>query len=90
MQAVFLVRAESEAYLSGEPADDDRFIDVSAHELERTGGYAPEDAKGIARKLLPDVLSYNPGRPASYSSRMGGRSSTMLSTPSSRYSRMER
>jgi hypothetical protein len=66
MQAVFLSGEEREAYLSGEPADDDRFIDVFAHELEHTGGYTPEDAKGIARKLLPDILSYNPGRPAAY------------------------
>jgi hypothetical protein len=55
-----------ERNLSGEPVDDDRFVDVFAHELEHTGGYTPEDAKGIARKLLPDVLSYNPGCPASY------------------------
>jgi hypothetical protein len=66
MQAVFLAGGAREAYLSGEPADDDRFINVFAHELEHTGGYTPEDAKGIARKLLPDILSYNPGRPASY------------------------
>jgi hypothetical protein len=66
MQAVFLAGEEREAYLSGEPVDDDRFIDVFAHELEHTGGYTPEGAKGIARKLLPDILSYNPGRPASY------------------------
>ena len=66
MQTVFLAGEKREAYLSGEPADDDRFIDVFAHELEHTGGYTPEEAKGIARKLLPDILSYNPGRPASY------------------------
>ena len=66
MQAVFLTGDKREAYLSGEPADDDRFIEVFAHELEHTGGYTPEGAKGIARKLLPDTLSYNPGRPASY------------------------
>src|SRR5215469_1836484 len=66
MQAVFLAGGEREAYLSGEPADDDRFIDVFAHELEHTGGYTAEEAKGIARKLLPDILSYNPGCPASY------------------------
>jgi len=66
MQAVFLAGGAREAYLSGEPADDDRFINVFAHELEHTGRYTPEDAKGIARKLLPDILSYNPGCPASY------------------------
>jgi len=66
MQAVFLSGEQKEAYLGGEPANDDRFIGVFAHELERTGGYAPEYAKGLARKLLPDVLPYDPRRPASY------------------------
>ena len=63
LQAVFLVGTEREAYLSGEPANDDRFIGVFAHELEHSGGYTPEDAKAVARKLLPDVLSYNAGAP---------------------------
>ena len=66
MQAVFLVGEQREAYLSGEPANDDRFIGVFAHELEHSGGYTPEDAKGVARKLLPDILSYDPRRPASF------------------------
>jgi Domain of unknown function (DUF4331) len=57
MQAVFLVGEEREAYLSGEPANDDRFIGVFAHELEHTGGYTPQDATAVARKLLPDILS---------------------------------
>jgi len=60
MQAVFLVGEQREAYLSGEPADDDRFIGVFAHELEHSGGYGPEAARGVARKLLPDILSYDP------------------------------
>ena len=29
-------------------------------ELEHTGGYTPEDAKAVARRLLPDILSYDP------------------------------
>ncbi len=66
LQAVFLPGEEREAYLNGTPADDDRFIGVFAHELEHSGGYTPHDAVGVARKLLPDVLSYDPGRPASY------------------------
>src|SRR6266481_5890842 len=66
LQTVFLVGEEREAYLSGEPANDDRFISVFAHELEHTGGYSPEDATGVARKLLPDILSYNPRGPASF------------------------
>ena len=66
MQAVFLVGDEREAYLNGEPADDDRFIGVFAHELEHSGGYRPEDAVGVARKLLPDILSYDPRGPARF------------------------
>ena len=66
MQAVFLVGEQREAYLSGEPANDDRFIDVFAHELEHTGGYSPEDAASVARKLLPDILSYDFRRPVRY------------------------
>jgi hypothetical protein len=57
MQAVFLVGEEREAYLGGEPADDDRFIGVFAHELEHSG---------VARKLLPDILSYDPREPVRY------------------------
>jgi len=59
MQAVFLPGEEREAYLSGEPSNDDRFTGVFAHELQHTGGYTPEDAVGVARKLLPDILSYD-------------------------------
>jgi hypothetical protein len=66
LQTVFLVGDEREAYLGGEPANDDRFIGMFAHELEHSGGYAPEDAKAVARKLLPDILSYRPHEPARY------------------------
>jgi hypothetical protein len=66
MQAVFLVGEQREEYLSGEPANDDRFIGVFAHELEHTGGYTPENAKGVARKLLPDILSYDPRGPVRF------------------------
>jgi hypothetical protein len=67
-QAVFLVGSERDAYMEGEPADDDRFISVFAHALEHLGGYAPEEARRAARTLLPDVLSYDPTRPASFPS----------------------
>jgi hypothetical protein len=67
-QAVFLVGAERNAYMAGEPADDGRFVPVFAHSLEHTGGYAPEEAKRAARAILPDVLSYDPTRPASFPS----------------------
>src|SRR2546425_1131166 len=66
LQAVFLVGEQREAYLSGEPANDDRFVGVFAHELEHSGGYTPEDAKGVARKLLPDILPYDPREPVRY------------------------
>jgi len=66
MQAVFLPGEEREAYLNGEPADDERFIGVFAHALEHAGGYTPEDAVGVARTLLPDMLSYDPRDPARF------------------------
>ena len=65
-QAVFLVGTEREAYLAGQPADDARFVASFAHALEHTGGYAPKEARRAARTLLPDVLSYDPPRPASF------------------------
>jgi hypothetical protein len=66
LQAVFLVGEEREAYLSGEPVDDDRFIGVFAHELEHSGGYTHEDAVSVAQKLLPDVLPYDPREPGRF------------------------
>ncbi|HMG36283.1 MAG TPA: DUF4331 family protein [Blastocatellia bacterium] len=66
MQAVFLPGEEREAYLNGQPADDDRFIGVFAHQLEHMGGYTREDAISLARKLLPDILSYDTRRPCSF------------------------
>src|SRR5215468_10955715 len=66
MQAVFLPGDERLAYLSGKPADDERFIGVFAHELEHTGGYTAEEAIRVARTLLPDILPYDPRRPASF------------------------
>src|SRR6476469_6810055 len=65
-QAVFLVGAERDAYLGGEPANDARFVAVFAHELEHAGGYTPKEARRVARTLLPDMLSYDPRRPASF------------------------
>ena len=65
-QAVFLVGTERDAFMAGEPADDDRFVPVFAHSLEHTGGYAPEEAKRAARAILPEVLPYDPTRPAAF------------------------
>jgi hypothetical protein len=67
-QAVFLVGSERDAYMGGEPADDGRFVSVFAHALEHIGGYAQEEAMRAARTLLPDVLFYDPSRPASFPS----------------------
>jgi hypothetical protein len=64
-QAVILVE-EKDAYLGGEPADDERFLAAFAHALEHTGGYPPADAKRLAGTLLPDILSYDPARPACF------------------------
>jgi hypothetical protein len=66
-QAVFLVGGgDRDAYLAGEPSEDARFVGVFAHALEHAGGYTPEDARRVAETLLPDVLSYDPTRPASF------------------------
>src|SRR6266550_1600333 len=43
-------------------------VAVIAHALEHTGGYAPEEARRVAETLLPDMLSYDPTRPASFPS----------------------
>ena len=64
-QAVILVE-QREAYLAGEPTTDGRFIAGFAHALEHTGGYSPAEAKRVAGTLLPDILSYDPTRPACF------------------------
>src|SRR5215831_6350994 len=65
-QAVILVNEERDSYLTGEPADDERFIPYFAHALEHTGGYAPLEAKQVAQTLLPDLLTYDLTRPAAF------------------------
>jgi hypothetical protein len=65
-QSVFLTGDAIGAYQAGQPLEDARFISVFAHSLEHTGGYAPEAAKGAAEILLPDILPYDPSKPASY------------------------
>src|SRR5437667_774747 len=66
LQAVFLPGEKREEYLSGEPANDNRFIGVFAHELEHSGGYTPDEAKNVARTLLPDILCYDPRESVRY------------------------
>jgi hypothetical protein len=58
--------AERDAYLAGEPADDLRFVAAFAHALEHTGGYPPDEAERVAQTMLPEVLAYDPTRPASF------------------------
>lgn len=65
-QTPFLAGEQNAAYLLGEPADDARFVPVFAHALEHTGGYTPEEAARVARTLLPDMIYYDPKRPASF------------------------
>ena len=65
-QTPFLAGEQNAAYLAAEPAGDARFIPVFAHALEHAGGYAPADATRVAGTLLPDVLPYDPTRPAVY------------------------
>src|SRR3954451_21195569 len=63
----FLVpNEEKDAYVAGQPADDDRFVDVMAHSLEHTGGYSSEEAKRAAGTFLPDIIRYDPERPVAY------------------------
>jgi hypothetical protein len=65
-QTPFLAGEQNAAYLAAEPADDARFVPVFAHALEHTGGYTPAEATRVAGTLLPDLLHYDPTRPAAY------------------------
>jgi len=65
-QTPFLSGEQNEAYRAGEPADDARFVPVFAHGLEHAGGYTTEEAKRVAGTLLPDLMRYDPTRPASF------------------------
>lgn len=65
-QAVFLAGDARETYMASEPADDSRFVAVFAHSLEHAGGYSAEEAMCAAQLLLPDVLGYDPNRPARF------------------------
>lgn len=67
-QEPFLAGDQTIAYLSGEPANDAQFIPVFAHGLQHVGGYTPEEATRVAASMLPDVMPYQPARPASYPS----------------------
>jgi hypothetical protein len=66
--SVFLAGEARDAYQAASPADDARFVPAFAHALEHAGGYTPDAATRAAEKLLPDILRYDPSRPASYPS----------------------
>src|SRR5260370_10217809 len=55
-QAVFLTGAENADYLSGEPADDARFVPVFAYSLQHAAGYTTQHANLVARRRLPALL----------------------------------
>ena len=65
-QTPFLTGDFNSAYLSADPADDAQFVAAFAHSLEHAGGYTPDEARLSAMTLLPDIMSYEPGRQASY------------------------
>jgi hypothetical protein len=65
-QAIFLVGDHGDAYITAEPLQDAQFIPVFGHSLEHTGGYTPLEARRVAGTLLPDILYFDPARPASY------------------------
>jgi hypothetical protein len=67
-QVPFLAGDQKTAYITGEPANDARFVAVFAHSLEHAGGYTPEEATRVASDMLPDLQPYQPGRKASYPS----------------------
>lgn len=67
-QEPFLIGDEQAAYLTGEPAQDARFIPAFAHSLQHAGGYTPDEATRLAATMLPDVLPFRPGREATYPS----------------------
>src|SRR5439155_1755865 len=63
LQAVFLPGEKREEYLGGEPANDDCFVGVFAHELEHSGGYSPEDARNRAeRDEIKRAFTFCPAR----------------------------
>src|SRR5438105_9917142 len=63
-QAVILVE-ERDAYLGGEPADDERFLAAFAHALEHTGAYTRAQPSRGAATLPPGAKRYDPTRTAS-------------------------
>src|SRR5438128_7444709 len=65
-QTPFLTGEQNAAYRAAEPADDARFVGTFAHALEHVGKFTPVQARQVAGTLLPDLLYYDPTRPASF------------------------
>ena len=65
-QEPFLSGDDKAKYLAAMPAQDAQFISTFAHSLEHTGGFTHDDAMRVAATLLPDMLTYDVGRPASF------------------------
>jgi hypothetical protein len=65
-QSPFLTGEQNAAYRAAQPADDARFVGAFAHSLEHLGGFTPVVARRVAVTLLPDLLYYDPTRPAFY------------------------
>ena len=42
------------------------FVAAFGHALEHTGRYIPQEAKRVAGTMLPEILPYDPTRPASF------------------------
>jgi hypothetical protein len=62
-QSIFLPGDSRDAYLAAAPVDDAQFIAVFAHSLEHAGGYTPEEARRVAKTLLPDIMRFDHTRP---------------------------
>ena len=65
-QTPFLTGEQNEAYRAAEPAGDARFVGAFAHALEYVGKFTPVQARQVAGTLLPDLLYYDPTRPAAF------------------------
>ncbi|MFG1616044.1 DUF4331 family protein [Nonomuraea wenchangensis] len=69
MSSFFNTDDTKEDYNAGEPVDDrDKWTDQFVHLLGHTGGYSQEEAIAAIDEhgLLPDVLRFDPSKPAAY------------------------
>ncbi|MEU4508135.1 DUF4331 family protein [Nonomuraea wenchangensis] len=69
MSSFFNTDDTKEDYNAGEPVDDrDKWTDQFVHLLGHTGGYSREEAIAAIDEhgLLPDVLRFDPSKPAAY------------------------